>query len=435
MHCVTNWPGQRFHDGPRHRDRRRPGAQTLLATLVLAIGATAQAAGAETTPPLPAGDAQALGFAAPPLAQVRAAMQESVDRSEQAGVVLLLARNGRVAFHEAAGLRDREAGEPMPVDGIFSLASMTKVVVVLAALAMHDAGAFSLDAPIADRMPRWRSPVVVESTRDPQAGADVVRQVPARTPITPRHLMSHSSGLYYATAAPPGVDPKSVPAASPLVATSMDLKAFVDALASTPLKFHPGEGYEYGTSIDVLARYLEVVSGKPLEALLREQLFVPLRMHDTGFSIPPEKHARIAQLYTQPAPGTLQRGRDMRLVPRVQIGGYGLYSTAMDFARLCQMLLNGGELDGVRVLRPATVDEVFRNQLAPQVGRRFGLGGSVDGAGLYAFGGADGTQFWIDRGNAMIGVYMAPTSWYRTPRFAQVRGLVREALAGGTPAP
>jgi CubicO group peptidase (beta-lactamase class C family) len=389
----------------------------------------AGAAALAQTRALPSADPAAIGLAPDALAPVTEALRAGVARNEAAGAVALVARRGEIVYFEAVGLRDREARAPMTTDAIFSLASMTKPVIVIAALTLLEQGRFALDDPISRYLPEWSQPQVAEAVTD-AGGTATTRLVPARTPITFRQLMSHSSGLYYSTGAPPGVDPKSVPAASPLVASSPNLERFVSALAKTPLKFHPGEGYEYSTSIDVLARYIEVASGMRIDEFLRARVFRPLGMTDTNYWIDPEQHGRIAQLYTQPAPGVLQRGRDMTLKPTVFIGGFGLYGTAMDYGRLCQMLLNRGELDGVRFLRAETVDEMFRNQLRFKDARPFGLGATVDGNGAYAFGGADGTQFWIDRRLDVFGVFMVPTSWYRAPLYGEVRRLVGSALAG-----
>ncbi|MBB6430725.1 CubicO group peptidase (beta-lactamase class C family) [Algisphaera agarilytica] len=298
----------------------------------------------------------------------------------------------------------------MPRDAIFRLQSMSKPVVTVAALVLHEAGEFDLDEPIAKHLPEWAEPkVLVEG-----------ELVPAHTAITPRMLMSHSSGLYYGTL--PGYPkPRSRPT---------DLEANSKLLATFPLKFHPGAGYSYGTSIDVLGRYCEVVAGKPLDEVFRERVLAPLHMDETDFWVPEDKADRIAQVYTQSSPGELKRGREAsRLTrkPTLFLGGQGLCSTAEDYEKFCLMLLNGGTLNGVRVLSEKTVDDIFTNQLA-DIGERYGLGGSVDGDGGYAWGGANGTQFWIDRPNNMIGIFMVQTQRYRAPTFNRFRSLAWEAI-------
>jgi CubicO group peptidase (beta-lactamase class C family) len=212
------------------------------------------------------------------------------------------------------------------------------------------------------------------------------------------------------------------------------LKEFSETLARQPLKFHPGTGYQYGHSIDILGRYLEAVTGKPLDEVLKQQVLGPLRMVDTDFWVPPEKSSRPCQIYTQPRPGVLARGRDAsRLTqkPSLFLGGHGLCSTAADYERFCRMILNRGELDGVRVLQPGTVDLMFQNHIQPEAGQKYGLGGAVDGQGGYSWGGANGTQFWIDRQNNMFALFMVQTQHYRAPTYGAFRALVNEATGIG----
>lgn len=184
----------------------------------------------------------------------------------------------------------------------------------------------------------------------------------------------------------------------------------------------------------MLGRYVEVVAGKPLDEVLRERLFTPLKMHDTDFWVQKEKAGRIAQRYLQVRPGELARGREASQLtskPSLFMGGQGLCSTAEDYERFCRMILNRGELDGVRVLKTETVDLMFQNHLKPG-GQRYGLGGAVDERGGYSWGGANGTQFWIDRTNQMFAIFMVQTQRYRAPTYNTFRRFVNEA-AGVTP--
>jgi CubicO group peptidase (beta-lactamase class C family) len=216
------------------------------------------------------------------------------------------------------------------------------------------------------------------------------------------------------------------------------LKEFSEALAKQPLKFHPGAGYQYGHSIDILGRYIEAVAGKPLDEVLKERLFTPLKMADTDFWVPPAKADRICQLYRQPRPGVLERGRDgskLSEKPTLFLGGHGLCSTAADYERFCRIVLNRGELDGVRILKPETVDLMFQNHLKGSIWQKYGLGGAVDGAGGYAWGGANGTQFWIDRKNNMFGIYMVQTQLYRSPAFTSFKRLAGTAVDATRSAP
>ncbi|MEM9481597.1 MAG: serine hydrolase domain-containing protein [Verrucomicrobiota bacterium] len=343
------------------------------------------------------------------LAKIDLAMESAVANKEVSGVIGLVHRNGHRGYFEAFGWQDIQAQKEMPLDGIFRLQSMSKPVVTVAALALFDAGKFQLDDSIAKHLPEWAEPEVLEKGK----------LVPARTKITPRMLMSHSSGLYYG----------SLPGYPMPRKRQADLEAHSKLLATMPLKFHPGEGNSYGTSIDILGRYCEVIAGKPLDVVVRELVLDPLKMIDTDFWVPPAKADRIVQIYRQPEPGTLQRGRpasQLTIKPTMFLGGQGLCSTTADYERFCLMILNGGELDGVRILKPETVDMIFVNQLE-SIGEDYGLGGAVNGEGGYAWGGANGTQFWIDRKETMFGIFMVQTQHYRAPTFKTFRALVPEA--------
>ncbi|MEM7147218.1 MAG: serine hydrolase [Verrucomicrobiota bacterium] len=347
------------------------------------------------------------------LGELDIAMEAAVANGEVAGVVGLVSRGGHRGYFEAFGWQDIEADREMPRDAIFRLQSMSKPVVTVAALALHEAGAFGLDDPISEHLPEWAAPKVLVDGE----------LVAAREDITPRMLMSHSSGLYYG----------SLPGHPVPRARSANLEAHSKALAALPLKFHPGEGFAYGTSIDVLGRYCEAVAGQPLDEIVGEMVLGPLGMEDTAFWVPPARADRIAQIYTQSEPGRLERGREAALLttkPTMFLGGQGLCATAADYERFCQMLLNGGELGGVRILSAETVDEIFKNQLEG-IGEKYGLGGSVNGEGGYAWGGANGTQFWIDRENDLLGIFMVQTQRYRAPTFQTFREIVKRAPLSG----
>jgi CubicO group peptidase (beta-lactamase class C family) len=351
------------------------------------------------------------------LAKLDAVMQGHCDAMNVAGIIGLVNRNGHVGYHEAFGYHDIEAKKPMEKDAIFRLMSMTKPVIVACALTLYDQGKFGLDDPIWKFLPEWKEPKVMEGGQ----------LVPAKNPITPRMLMSHSSGLYY------GGDAKGNNVAAVAYQATRKkgatLKDFSEALAREPLKFHPGEGYQYGLSIDILGRYIEAVAGKPLDEVMKEKLFNPLKMTDTDFWVPKEKIGRLATLYRQPKPGLLEKGKDGESLtekPTTFMGGHALNGTTADYARFCQMVLNGGELDGVRVLKKETVDLMFQNHLkAP--GQKYGLGGAVDGAGGYSWGGANGTQFWIDRTNHLFAVFMVQTQGYKAPTYIDFKSMVNEA--------
>jgi CubicO group peptidase (beta-lactamase class C family) len=349
------------------------------------------------------------------LAKIDVEMQRHVAAPDVAGIVALINRNGQIGYFEAFGFQDIEAAKPMPKDAIFRLQSMTKPVIAVAALTLLDEGKFTLDEPISKHLPEWKEPQVLEDDK----------LVPARHAITPRMLMSHSSGLYYG-----GIEGDALAGGGIRRDANMTLASYSRELATKPLKFHPGEGYSYGTSIDVLGRYIEAVSGKPLDEFLHERVLGPLKMTDTGFWVPKEKADRIAQLYRQSPAGKLERGRSIEQItvkPTLFLGGQGLCSTADDYAQFCRMILNGGELDGVRILKAGTVDLMFQDHLKGQR-MKYGLGGAVDGDGHYAWGGANGTQFWIDRRNNLFAIFMVQTQRYRSPAFNDFKRLTTAAI-------
>lgn len=342
-------------------------------------------------------------------------MQRHIAASNVAGIVALVHKNGARGYCEAFGWQDIEAGKPMPKDAIFRLQSMSKPVVTAGALTLLDEGNFTLDEPISQHLPEWKEPKVLENGQ----------LVPARNPITLRMLMSHSSGLYYGT-----IEGGPFTGGATGRGARTTLEEHSKSLAAKPLKFHPGESYSYGTSIDVLGRYIDVVSGMPLDEFLKKRLFEPLKMVDTDFWVVPEKASRIAQLYSQPKPGELKLGHEasrLTAKPTMFLGGQGLCSTTADYERFCRMILNRGELNSVRVLKPETVDLMFQNHLKPELGQKYGLGGAVDGAGGYSWGGANGTQFWIDRKNNLFALFMVQTQHYRAPTYGTFRNLANKA--------
>jgi CubicO group peptidase (beta-lactamase class C family) len=360
------------------------------------------------------------------LANLDIALQQAVANKEVSGVIGLINRNGQRGYFEAFGWQDIEAQKPLPKDALFRLQSMTKPVIAACAMSLCDAGKFTLDEPISKHLPEWTDPKVLENGQ----------LIPAKFAITPRMLMSHSSGLYYGDIKK-GARSKAgnegatfTPVATTSRGAKTTLKEFSEGLAKAPLKFHPGTGWQYGHSIDVLGRYIEAVAGQPLDVVMQERILGPLKMTSTDFWVHPDNAARICQIYKQPKPGVLERGRgagQLTEKPTLFLGGQGLCSSTEDYERFCRMMLNRGELDGVRVLKPETVDLMFQNHVKPEVGRQYGLGGAVDGEGGYSWGGANGTQFWLDRKNKLFAIFMVQTQLYRAPTYGAFRSLVNEA--------
>jgi CubicO group peptidase (beta-lactamase class C family) len=360
------------------------------------------------------------------LAKLDTALQQAVANKEISGVIGLIHRNGERGYFEAFGWQDIEAQKPLAKDALFRLQSMSKPVVAACAMALYDDGLFTLDEPISKHCPEWAEPKVLEDGQ----------LVPAKFAITPRMLMSHSSGLYYgdirqaARTKAGNAGAGIVAAAAANRASRTSLKALSESLAKQPLKFHPGTSYQYGHSIDVLGRYIEAVAGKPLDEVLHERILDPLKMTSTDFWVHPENAERICQIYKQPKPGVLERGREAAQLtekPTLFMGGQGLCASTEDYERFCRMMLNRGDLDGVRVLKPETVDLMFQNHLK-DIGMKYGLGGAVDGAGGYSWGGANGTQFWLDRENKLFAIYMVQTQLYRAPTYNTFKQLANESV-------
>ena len=388
---------------------------------------TAAPAAASDFKPRPHGDEAAkAGLEPEVLAKLDIALQQAVANNEISGVIGLIHPKGERGYFEAFGWQDIEAQKPLAKDALFRLQSMTKPVIAACAMSLFDAGLFTLDEPISKHCPEWAEPKVLENGQ----------LVPAKFAITPRMLMSHSSGLYYgdikkgARSKAGNESATFTPVATTNRGAKTTLKDFSEGLAKAPLKFHPGTGWQYGHSIDVLGRYIEAVAGQPLDVILQERILGPLKMTSTDFWVHPENAARICQIYTQPQPGVLRRGREASQLtekPTLFLGGQGLISSTEDYERFCRMMMNRGELEGVRVLKAESVDLMFQNHLKPELGQKYGLGGAVDSEGGYAWGGANGTQFWLDRTNQLFGIFMVQTQNYRAPTYNAFKTLVNES--------
>jgi CubicO group peptidase (beta-lactamase class C family) len=369
-------------------------------------------------------EAKAAGLRPDVLERIDVELQRHIAAKNIAGVIAIIRHNGQRGYGETFGLADIEAGKPMAMDAIFRLMSMTKPLVAAAALTLFDEGEFTLDEPISNQLPEWKEPKVLENGK----------LVPASSPITPRMLMSHSSGLHYGSLNASGGGAAAV-AFKASRSAGATLRDFSEAVAQEPLKFQPGMDYAYGFGLDILGRYIEAVAGKPLDEVMKERLFVPLKMVDTDFWVPPDKAGRICRIYRQPKPGVLEPGRDavdLSVKPTLFLGGHGLCGTAADYERFCRMILDRGELDGVRVLKPETVDLIFQNHLKhPTI--KYGLGGVVNGEGTYGWGGADGTQFVIDRAHGLFVLFMVQTQGYKAPTYPAFLALANGA-AGVAPA-
>lgn len=369
--------------------------------------------------------------------RVHKLIQEHIDRHQIAGAVALVQQQGKPVYYEAIGKSDAEANTAMTRDAIFRIASMTKPITSVAIMMLVEEGKLRLDDPLAKHLPEFEDMRVLVPTK----GSDDkgYRLVKAERPITIRHLLTHTSGIIYRFSGRPHLAKLYADAgvSDGLVETEGTIGENVKRIAKLPLLHQPGTAWEYGLNTDVLGRVVEVASGKSLAAFFRERIFTPLQMNDTGFVVPREKRSRLAALYTPDDRQAIRRAASGRIEvgslvysasyptadnSRYYSGGGGLVSTARDYGRFLQMLLNRGELDGKRLLKPETVDQMTRNQIGDKQigftvhGDGFGYGfGVVKGrekppspasVGSYSWGGIFNTFFWVDPRRQLIGILM-----------------------------
>ncbi len=338
------------------------------------------------------------------LAAIDEVMRQRIAEERMIGGFGLAARRGKIAYFEAWGQRDREAGLPMKVDTIVRIFSMSKPIVSVAAMILVEEGKLSLDDPVSKYLPQLGGLDVLEDGKRVAVGRD----------MTIRHLLTHTSGLTYGFFAD---DPVDVLYRKAETHKTKDIAALVDVLAGLPLKHRPGERWNYGYSTDVLGRVIEVVSGRPLDRYLEQRIFKPLGMHATGFYVRRENLPRLAKIYTPDANDSLthadaealsaagRRNRDFTRPATFLSGGGGLASTGEDYFRFAQMLLNGG----AGIVTGETVALMLKNH-QPQPEPKFGFGFGIDpvpgrSGNLYGWGGAAGTRFWLDPEREMVVIF------------------------------
>ncbi len=412
---------------------------TLLSVFVLVL------AGCAAPALQPAGSPEEVGFSTGKLKELSAAFQAKVDAGEYPGMVVLVARDNKIAWFDAIGYRDREAKAPMTKDALFRIASMTKPITSLSIMILAEEGKLQLDDPLSRYLPEFKSVTVGVEKTDGTGKPQLVSE-PAAREITVLDMLRHTSGMTY------GIFGKSMVkdrynAAKPFDPAQTTAE-FVTKMSQLPLQHQPGTRWEYGMSTDVLVRVVEVVSGKPMDQFVHERILRPLRMNDTGYWVEPERQGRVAEPQIIAATGKRPAFPNVTLKPRWIPGGHGLVSTAGDYARFCQMLLNGGELDGVRIVSAETLALMRKDHLPPgavvlspeakaawgivaptvENGQGFGLGFAVrtsegtnkipGSIGDYFWAGAQGTFFWIDPQKRMFAIMMlqAPIATNRPPR-------------------
>jgi len=370
---------------------------------------------------------ETVGLSPERLERIAGTVQRSIDEKRIAGAVTLVARRGHVAWFKAQGMADREAGKPMRPDTMFRICSMTKPITSAAVMMLYEEGHFLLDDPVSKYLPEFKNPKVLVK---PASGAPYT--IPATHEITIRDLLRHTSGITYHWNEDLGPMYKDANVASGLLPYDGTIEDSTKRLAGLPLLFNPGEKFEYSLGVDVLGRLVEVLSGKPLDEFFRTRIFEPLGMKDTYFYPPDGKLERLATAYTYYDEKGLNRFPDTPITEgaftysadypargpkKLFSGGAGLVSTATDYARFCQMMLDGGKVGSTRLLSRKSVELMTQDQLgkiSPDQG--FGLGFGVNGVkapfselgspGEYNWGGFFYTAFSIDPKEQMIVIFM-----------------------------
>jgi len=380
-----------------------------------------------------------MGFSASRLSRIGAVMQGYVDQNQLAGVIAAVARHGKVVYRERFGMMDVKAAKPMQFDTIFRIYSMTKPITSVALMMLYEEGRFQLADPVSKYIPEFSRVKVFEGVAE--AGLQVVD---LEREITIRDLLTHTAGLGYGFAQDSPVESmyrESHFFEAPLYLLEVSLREMVRRLVELPLLCQPGAGWRYSVATDVVGYLVELISGMPLDAFLEEKIFKPLGMEDTGFYVPKAKLDRFAALYGPADGGGLELmdapfTSPFTKAPAGLSGGIGLVSTATDYMRFAQMLLNAGELDAARLLGRKTVelmrtnhlpDESIPIQIRPHTlhGCGFGLGfrvlvlaaqaGRLGSAGEFGWGGYASTSFMVDPAEGLVGLLLtqlAPSRYY-----------------------
>lgn len=380
--------------------------------------------------------------------KVNAALQQFIDEQKRAGLVVAVARHGKVVQHEAVGLQDLETKAPMTRETIFRIYSMTKPITSVAAMQLYEQGKLKLDAPVSQYLPEFADLKVVDNPHSQE-----ISTIPCQRPMVVQDLFLHTAGLTYGFFSNTNVDKlyrKTLNSPPP----GAVLHDMIEAMGDLPLVYQPGTKWHYSYATDVLGYVVEKVSGLPFDRYLKEQIFDPLGMIDTGFYVPAEDLSRFATNYGPRTEGGL-RSIDLPHASKYAkkttffSGGGGLVSTASDYMRFCLMLLNKGQLDGQRILKPQTVELMIKNHLPPALmpiafgiekrhGVGFGLGFSVrveqtdweaaSRIGEYGWGGAASTHFWTSPKDGIAVVVLGQYMPYNDEVERALKPIVYDAI-------
>ena len=433
--------------------RRMMLGAALLGACVLAATAVPAFEGAPLAPVL----AGQVGMSADKLERIRDVLKGEIDQGKLPGTVVMVARKGKLAYADAVGLQDKAAGKAMALDSVFRIYSMTKPLVSVAAMMLVEDGKLQLTDPVSKFLPAFKGQRVSVARADAEFARLTYTNVAADREMTVQDLLRHTSGLAYGeiTQNAPIKDAYAkagvyLPGVRDYDSRDMTPAEQVDRLGAAPLAHQPGTVWEYSLASDVLGRVVEAASGRRLADFLDERLFKPLRMADTAFHVPAGKTSRLAQpLATDHASGQPIKVIDVSAPPKNDSGGAGAVSTAADYLRFSQMLLNGGQLEGVRVLSRTTVELMTSDHLGSRIaapltpgelllgtpGYGFGLGFAVrlapgiagvpGSAGEFMWAGYAGTYFWVDPKEQVTAVFMSQAP---SPIRAYYRKLVKQLV-------
>jgi CubicO group peptidase (beta-lactamase class C family) len=396
-------------------------ARASLLMVCLIVASCATAPGVESLSLPMATSPETVGLSSERLANIETVTARHIESGMLPGAVMLVARKGQVAWFKVMGYRDRASADPMKPDSIFRIYSMTKPIVTVAAMMLVEEGRLGLDHPVSKYLPEMAAMKVAVERADTN-GKPMLELVTPEREMTIRDLMRHTSGLIYGGRGKSLVNDayRNVRIGN----REFDNREQVTRIAKLPLRFTPGSRWEYGVSTDVLGRVVEVVEGESLGRVLERRIFAPLGMRDTGFFVAPEKLARAAQSAQRPGGGPMTVRFDVAQKPAFESGGGGLTSTMRDYLRFTTMLLNGGELEGKRILRRETIALMTQDHLGKTPGMAadrggFGLGfevrkvaqpGKTGLVGEYGWAGNAGTIFFIDPKRELIGIYLIQVS-------------------------
>jgi CubicO group peptidase (beta-lactamase class C family) len=449
-------PGIREYRFNRRANPNGRKAMKFVRPLILAIILISGASLAVAQELTPVAHPEQLGFSAARLQRLTQAYQGYVDRGELPGAVLLIAVGDKIAYLQAVGFQDREKKIPMKTDAIFRLASMTKPIVSVAAMTLVEEGRLDLDAPVSQYLPEFAGLKVGVEITDPATGKPTLRLEPQKRPMIVQDLLRHTAGLVYGQFGDHLVH--QAYRAAKVSDRNETLAEMVTKLSKIPLAHQPGEVWEYSMAVDVLGRVVEIVSGMDLDRFIAERVTGPLHMAATDFYVHPTDLSRLAE--AQPdAAGKPAPLPDVTKKPRLFSGGGGLVSSTADYLRFCEMLLNSGEYNGVRILAPHTIALMTSDALPPGVsysdralattgdiaptpamGQGFGLGFAVRTApgrnpepgsvGNYYWTGAWGTTFWVDPAEKLIAIQMIQVPLAQGGAYRRAfRNLVYQAMA------